>query len=577
MPAQPLSDRLSAAQGHLGTANRLAEVAGKRKGGGGEGGQRGARPRYVGGTWGPKALAWADEAWALGCARARAQGRERFARGRMHPLRQLPQPMRGRLSKRIDEDSRGGLGLLLTEPPADAPPVKEQPAPAPPAPAPLALEYAGPRDAFCRPLVGDGLSRGAPVAALRIGNRVEIHGVALRGAQFNGMLGNVRSVLGCEMFGVEVEQVGRVLSFHSRYLRFMEKGTALDDTRAWPSAEELRQQQEKRLANEKARGARYKQQEAQLQEWFGRWWGRDTAHVELARARAARHVTAGGNDICHPTGNCGGTEPPPDTHADQAPAAGVGSGQTAASPRASSAQSWKGQVFVRLNQAALAKTVTQADGSRVRTGATKTLEVSSADTVLSVKQQLQQLQLQGAAERLLFAGKELPDDATLAECGVSRGSTLDALPRCRGGGGGAAPVAAASAQNQQHAPPSRVVLQLGHSGLGLFISKEGPGPFVITGLIPGGAAVLSGQMRVGDLLHAIGTTSLYELSEQQAKALIRGTPGPGVTLWIARAQAHLESTPRNINPEAQVRLKHTSLSAFTPGSTALESGLNVCV
>ena len=35
MPAQPLSDRLSAAQGHLGTANRLAEVvAGKRKGGG---------------------------------------------------------------------------------------------------------------------------------------------------------------------------------------------------------------------------------------------------------------------------------------------------------------------------------------------------------------------------------------------------------------------------------------------------------------------------------------------------------------------------------------------------------------
>ena len=451
------------------------------------------------------------------------------------------------------------LAMLVTEP-ADAPPVKEQPAPAPPAPAPpapapLALEYAGPRDAVGRPLVGDGLSRGAPVAALRIGNRVEIHGVALRGAQFNGMLGNVRSVLGCEMFGVEVEQVGRVLSFHSRYLRFMEKGTALDDTRAWPSAEELRQQQEKRLANEKARVARYKQQEAQLQEWFGRWWGRDTAHVELARARAARHVTAGGNDICHPTGNCGGTEPPPDTHADQAPAAGVGSGQTAAAPRASSAQSWKGQVFVRLNQAALAKTVTQADGSRVRTGVTKTLEVSSADSVLSVKKQLQQLQLQGAAGRLLFAGKELPDDATLAEYGVSRGSTLDALPRCRGAGGGAAPVAAASAQNQQHAPPSRVELQLGHSGLGLFIAKEGPGPFVITRLIPGGAAALSGQMGVGDLLHAIGTTSLYELGEQQAKALIRGTPGPGVTLWIARAQAHLDSTPRNIGPAAQVRLK----------------------
>jgi len=252
----------------------------------------------------------------------------------------------------------------------------------------------------------------------------------------------------------------------------------------------------------------------------------------------------------------GGTEPPPDTHADQAPAAGVGGGQTAALPRASSAQSWKilcwkGQIFVRLNQAALTKTVTQADGSRVRTGVTKTLEVSSADTVLSVKKQLQQLQLQGAAGRLLFAGKELSDDATLAEYGVSRGSTLDALPRCRGAGGVAAPVAAASAQNQQHAPPSRVELQLGHSGLGLFIAKEGPGPFVITRLIPGGAAALSGQMGVGDLMHAIGTTSLYELGEQQAKALIRGTPGPGVTLWIARAQAHLDSTPRNIGPAAQ--------------------------
>ena len=177
------------------------------------------------------------------------------------------------------------LAMLVTEP-ADAPPVKEQPAPAPPVPAPLALEYAGPRDAVGRPLVGDGLVRGAPVAALRIGNRVEIHGVAHRGAQFNGMLGNVRSVLGGERFGVEVEQVGRVLSVRSQHLRFVEKGTAMEDTKAWPSAAELHQQQVKRLTNAKARGERYKQQEAQLEEWFGRWWGRDTAHVEQAAAPA---------------------------------------------------------------------------------------------------------------------------------------------------------------------------------------------------------------------------------------------------------------------------------------------------
>jgi hypothetical protein len=37
------------------------------------------------------------------------------------------------------------------------------------------------------------------------------------------------------------------------------------------------------------------------------------------------------------------------------------------------------------------------------------------------------------AERMVFGGKDLPDHATLAECGVARDSTLDALPRCRGG------------------------------------------------------------------------------------------------------------------------------------------------
>ena len=126
----------------------------------------------------------------------------------------------------------------------------------------------------------------------------------------------------------------------------------------------------------------------------------------------------------------------------------------------------------------------------------------------------------------------------------------------------AAPLPAASSQqelqDQQHAPPSRVALQLGHSGLGLFISKEGPGPFVITRLIQGGAAARSGQIRVGDVLHAIGTTSLYELSEQQAKALIRGMSGPGVTLWIARSQAHLDRRPRNVIPIASSRSRGTS-------------------
>ena len=100
-------------------------------------------------------------------------------------------------------------------------------------------------------------------------------------------------------------------------------------------------------------------------------------------------------------------------------------------PAPAPAPARKGQLFVRLNQAA--ETVAEADGSKKRVGATKTLEASSADLVASVKRQLQGT---CAAQRLLFAGRELPDHATLAECGVSLESTLDALPRCVGGGGG---------------------------------------------------------------------------------------------------------------------------------------------
>ena len=50
-------------------------------------------------------------------------------------------------------------------------------------------------------------------------------------------------------------------------------------------------------------------------------------------------------------------------------------------PAPAPAPARKGQLFVRLNQAA--GTVAEADGSKKRVGATKTLEASSADTVLT--------------------------------------------------------------------------------------------------------------------------------------------------------------------------------------------------
>jgi hypothetical protein len=99
-----------------------------------------------------------------------------------------------------------------------------------------------------------------------------------------------------------------------------------------------------------------------------------------------------------------------------------------------------------------AKTVTREGGLTLRMGATRVLEVSSEDTMAMVKERVP------GAERLVFGGKGLPDHATLAECGVPQDSTIDALPRCRGG----APTAAgdAASDNAEHLATVRRELDL---------------------------------------------------------------------------------------------------------------------
>jgi hypothetical protein len=97
--------------------------------------------------------------------------------------------------------------------------------------------------------------------------------------------------------------------------------------------------------------------------------------------------------------------------------------------------SWHGQIFVRLNQDGGAQTVSLEGSLTLRTGATRVLEVSSEDIVEMVKERIP------GADRLVFGGKDLPDHATLAECVVPRDSTIDALPRCRGGAPTAADLA----------------------------------------------------------------------------------------------------------------------------------------
>ena len=177
----------------------------------------------------------------------------------------------------------------------------------------LSLVFTGPHDPMGRPIL-DGLSRGAPQSkaayvephpathmaaqpkALRVGNCVQIHGLQ-RGSRYNGTTGTIRAILDNEKLGVELVVDGMtlsgVISVKAENLLFLDTGTAVEDTKVWLSAKQLCEQQQKRLQDAKARGERYQQQETQLAEWFGRWWGRDTEHLEgqsLAPAPAGATV-----------------------------------------------------------------------------------------------------------------------------------------------------------------------------------------------------------------------------------------------------------------------------------------------